>query len=45
MKEIIKIWEEFSHDFYKMAECILELREEIESIEGEIDEHVCEHDG
>lgn len=41
-KDIEDIWKEFDQDFYRMAEEIIELREQLEEKQEEIDEHVCE---
>ena len=40
-RTIEKIWEEFDHDFYHMAEEIDALRDRIEELEKEIRDHVC----
>ena len=45
-KEIQKVWEEFGHDFYRLAEELVDLREEnekeVSNLQAEIDEHVCQ---
>ncbi len=44
-REIIKIWKEFDHDFYLMAEELADLREssqnEINELKKEMEDHVC----